>query len=218
MDAKRGKQAGNRPGPESSSGVSAAEIRFPGAPERQRILDLGASVWAFSALAGALEGGILDELATPQTPAQTSERTGTSAALIEAVLDVLTALGLIRVVGDAFICTPGMSVYTSGRSKEIVCADLRATYLLAAELSERLRAGGAVAQGWRYSDPALLDALGDALSRAGRHMGRAAFPRPGGSPGGTACPDPTFPRRGDGGWTPCHRDVPSVPEPASCRH
>lgn len=67
---------------------------------------------------------------------------------------------LVRVAGNAFVCTPGMSVYTSGRSKEIVCADLRATHLLAAELLERFRAGGASAQGWRYSDPALLDAWG----------------------------------------------------------
>lgn len=44
--------------------------------------------------------------------------------------------------------------------KEIVCADLRATHLLAAELSERFRAGGAAAHGWRYSDPVLLDAWG----------------------------------------------------------
>lgn len=67
MDAK---QAGDRPGPEPSGGPGKAEIRLPGAQERQRILELGFSVWAFCALSGALEGGILDELATPQTPAQ----------------------------------------------------------------------------------------------------------------------------------------------------
>jgi hypothetical protein len=65
MEAKHGKQAVDRPGSESPCETGTTEIRFPGAPERQRILDLGASVWAFSALAGALEGGILDELATP---------------------------------------------------------------------------------------------------------------------------------------------------------
>jgi hypothetical protein len=51
-------------------------------------------------------------------------------------------------------------VYTGGRRKEIVCADLRATHLLAAELSERFRTGDAAARGWRYSDPALLNAWG----------------------------------------------------------
>src|SRR3712207_6116499 len=134
MDVQRRTQAGHRPGPESAGGVGEVEIRLAGTQERQRILELGASVWAFSALAGALEGGLLDELATPQTPAQISERTGASAALIEAVFEVLVALGLVEVTGEAFVCTPGMSAYTSGRRKEIVCADLRATQLLVAEL------------------------------------------------------------------------------------
>lgn len=139
---------------------AGARPLLAGAQERQRILELGSSVWAFSALAAAVEGGILDELATPHTPAQISARTGTSAALIEAVLDVLVALDLVQVDGEAFVCTPGMSAYTSGRRQEIFRADLRSTQLLAAELVARLRAGGAQAQGWRYSDPALLEAQG----------------------------------------------------------
>ncbi len=115
MDAAHGGQAGHRPDPQSSGHAGKAEIRITGAQERQTILELGASVWAFSALAGALEGGILDELATLQTPAQISERTRASAVLIEATLDVLVALDFVQVAGDAFVCTPGMSAYTSGR-------------------------------------------------------------------------------------------------------
>lgn len=135
-------------------------MRVPGAGERERILELWESVWAFSALAGALEGGILDELATPHTPSQISERTGASPALVDALLDVLVALDLVEVSGEAFVCAPGMVAYTSGWRKEVVCADLRATQLMGAELVARLRAGGAAAHGWRYSDPALLQAWG----------------------------------------------------------
>ncbi len=160
MDAPLGRQTDHRPDPESSDRAGEAEIRLSGAQERQRILELGASVWAFSALEGAFEGGILDELATPHTPAQISARTGASAVLIEAVLDVLVALDLVQVAGDAFVCTPGMSAYTSGRRREILCADLRATQLQAAELVARFRAGGAAAHGWRYTDPTLLQAWG----------------------------------------------------------
>jgi SAM-dependent methyltransferase len=147
MSAEHETQAGVRP-------------LLSGAQERQRILELGSSVWAFSALAGAVEGGILEELATPHTPAEISARTGASVALIEAVLDVLMALDLVQADGEAFVCTPGMSAYTSGRRQEIFRADLRSTQLLAAELVARLQAGGAQAQGWRYSDPALLEAQG----------------------------------------------------------
>lgn len=133
---------------------------LPGAQERQRVLELGVAVWAFSALAGALEGGILDQLSTPQTPTQLSERTGASAALIEAVLDVLAALDLVRLDGEAFACTPGMSAYSGGQRQEFLRADLRATPLMAAELVARFRAGGAAAHGWRYADPELLQAWG----------------------------------------------------------
>ncbi len=160
MDAEPGAQAGHPRGRQPSGGAGGAEIGPPGAQERQRIHELGASVWAFSALAGALEGGILDELDTPHTAAQISARTGASAALIDAVLELLAALGLVRVAADGFVCTPGMSAYTGGRAKEILRADLRATHLLTTELVERFRAGGASAQGWRYSDPALLEAWG----------------------------------------------------------
>jgi SAM-dependent methyltransferase len=160
MDAAHGSQAGHRPDPEVSDRTGDAGIRLPGAQERQRIFELGASVWAFSALAGALEGGILDELGTPQTPAQISERTGASAVLIEAVLEVLVALDLVQVAEGAFVCTPGMSAYTGGWRQEILCADLRATQLQAAELVARFRAGGAAAHGWRYTDPTLLQAWG----------------------------------------------------------
>jgi SAM-dependent methyltransferase len=160
MDAEHRRQVSPRPEPKPSSGLGEAEILLSGAQERQKILELGASVWAFSALAGALEGGLLDELATPQTPAQISDRTGASAALIEAVLEVLTALDLVHVANDAFVCTPGMAAYTIGQRKQIVCADLRATQLMAAELAERLRAGDAAAHGWCYTDPALLQAWG----------------------------------------------------------
>jgi hypothetical protein len=73
---------------EASGRAEDVEIRLIGARERQRIFELGASVWACSALAAALEGGLLDELDTPQTPAQISERTAASAVLIEAVLEV----------------------------------------------------------------------------------------------------------------------------------
>lgn len=156
VDDPRGRLAGHRVDP----AAEGTEIRLPGAHERQRILELGESVWACSALAGALEGGILDELATPKTPSQISERTGASTALIEALLDVLVALELVHVSGEAFVCAPGMLAYTSGPRKEIVCADLRATQLMAAELVTRLRAGGASTQGWCYSDPALLQAWG----------------------------------------------------------
>ncbi|MGH3787968.1 MAG: SAM-dependent methyltransferase [Pseudonocardiaceae bacterium] len=189
---QRRTQAGHRPGPESTGGVGEAEIRLAGAQERQKMLELGASVWAFCALAGALEGGLLDELATPQTPAQISERTGASAALIEAVLGVLAALGLVHVAGEAFVCTPGMSAYTSGWRKEVVCADMRATQLLAAEVVDRFRSDDASAHGWRYADPALLQAWGVRSTEPVGVWAERLFPALEGLPEALAAPTARF--------------------------
>ena len=57
-------------GSERSIGAGAdnVEIDSPGAQEGQRILELTSCVWAFSALAAALESGLLDGLRGPGFP------------------------------------------------------------------------------------------------------------------------------------------------------
>ena len=152
------RQTGDRPGSKPSGGTDTTEIRLPGAPERQRILDLGASVWAFSALASAFEGGILDELATPAN-SSADQRTDRNVGCPDRGRPRCAHCARPRSCHRRRIRLHAWHVvYTGGRRKEIVCADLRATHLLAAELSERFRTGDAAARGWRYSDPALLDA------------------------------------------------------------
>jgi SAM-dependent methyltransferase len=118
------------------------------------------SVWAFSALASASESGILDELGTPKTAGQIGERIKASPALTEAVLEVLTALDLVQVVGDKFAFSSGMSNYISALGKDILRGELRATQLLTADLVQLFRGGGASPQGWHYTDPAILEAWG----------------------------------------------------------
>ena len=62
----------------------------PGREEvRQRILELSISVWAFAAVSFALEAGVLDELSTPSTAGQISQRTGIPADLVSSILEVL---------------------------------------------------------------------------------------------------------------------------------
>ena len=114
-------------GSERSIGAGAdnVEIDSPGAQEGQRILELTSCVWAFSALAAALESGLLDGLDTPRTAAHISARTGIPAELIKAVFDVLAALGLVTAGPDGYACTPGMVGYLSRRHPDVVRADLR---------------------------------------------------------------------------------------------
>ena len=152
--------SGHSSGRSIRAGVDNVEIDSPGAQEGQRILELVSCVWAFSALSAALESGLLEGLDTPQTGAQISARTGIADELIKAVLEVLSALGLVTGGADGYACTPGMVGYLSRRHPDVVRADLRASRLLAGELTALLRPGHCAPPGWHYSDPELLQAQG----------------------------------------------------------
>ena len=131
------------------------------APEvRQRILELSMSVWAFAALSFALEAGVLDELSTPSTVRQISQRTGIPENLVNGVLDVLIALGFGTADEHGFVASPGLVAVTSGRTKELLAAELRSTRLQTADFVERATRGIIALDGWSYSDPDLLEAQG----------------------------------------------------------
>lgn len=133
----------------------------PGREEvRQRILELSISVWAFAAVSFALEAGILDELSTPSTAGQISQRTGIPADLVSSILEVLVALGFGSADEHGFVASPGLAAVTRGPTKELLAADLRSTRLQTAELVGRAARGTIALDGWNYSDPDLLEAQG----------------------------------------------------------
>lgn len=62
-----------------------------------RVIDeLSSSVWAFGTLTAALEAGLLEQLANPQELGAISARSGLDPSLVEGILDVVVALGLVR--------------------------------------------------------------------------------------------------------------------------
>ena len=100
---------------------------------------LGPSIWAFSALASALEAGMLECLSTAPTPSYVSEQTGVPVALVERLLDVLVALGLL----SRERCTPLQANlvfcrYCNRWRSRYLLADLRATYLQVENLIDEL--------------------------------------------------------------------------------
>jgi predicted O-methyltransferase YrrM len=117
-------------------------------------------VWAFAALTGASESGILDELATPKTAAEIGQRIGASPALAQAILEVLAALDVVRVEEDRFFFSSGMKSLIGGFGKDILRGDLRATHLLTLDLVERFQSGALSSGGWQYADPVILQAWG----------------------------------------------------------
>ncbi len=128
--------------------------------------NLGRSNWAFSALASAVESGLLDCLSEPRTASYISNRTGIPLALAERLLDVLIGLGLVRRQGEVFAPEAGLSAYLQSPDGQYLSADLRATYLQTEDLIRSSKRKNA-AMGWQFTDPDLLNAVGDVSGRGG---------------------------------------------------
>lgn len=96
-----------------------------GMPLLQLVGELSLSLWGLAALACADEAGLLEHLGEARSPQDLESRTGVPAPFVEAVLDVLLALGLVRRDGKAFISQPALSVALAGTPRELLRAELR---------------------------------------------------------------------------------------------
>src|SRR2546421_7844730 len=83
-------------------------------PLPQLVGDLTMSVWGLAALASADETGLLDELGEPGSAQALAQRTGLPAPLVESLMDVLVALGLVRREGRGFVAGPTPTPPPSG--------------------------------------------------------------------------------------------------------
>ena len=79
-----------------------------GASARQVINDLSLSVWAFSALACALETGLLEALSESRSLADLSHQSGIPTSLVEGMLDVLVASGLLQRDDNVYRAAPDL--------------------------------------------------------------------------------------------------------------
>jgi predicted O-methyltransferase YrrM len=128
--------------------------------EARRVLDdLSQSVWAFATLTTALEAGLLDQLAEPQELGSIGGHSELDPSLVEGILEVLVALGLVRRDGQVVVAAPGLVPLLAPGAKEVLLAQLRSTDLQARQLVDAAR-HGSLAPGWQHTDPMLLEAQG----------------------------------------------------------
>jgi SAM-dependent methyltransferase len=142
------------------------------------VAELSASAWALAALDACLEAGLLENLAESHSPAELSERTGVPAALVEALLDMLVALGLVRRAGDTFTAAPGLQPLLTPPARDYLLRDVRATALQSRALMEGAKQG-TLRTGWTHTDPELLEAqgAGSTGAPAARMLSERLFPR-----------------------------------------
>jgi hypothetical protein len=79
--------------------------------------------------------------------------------LVEGLLDVLVALGLVRRDGQVIDAALGLGPLLAPGAKEVLAAQLRSTDLQSRQLVDGARHGHLV-PGWQHTDPMLLEAQG----------------------------------------------------------
>lgn len=158
---------------------------------QQAVGQLGASVWAFSALRAAQESGLLALLNEPRDLAWLAEQMGASRDLVATLLDVLSAAGLVSRDGDRFAAAPGLLPLLTGPASEQFRENLRSLGTQTAAMVEDAK-GGALVPGWRHTDPEALQAQGKATAPSFRYLADAVFPRLAGLAGRLQSPEVRF--------------------------
>lgn len=143
------------------AGSAAQEQQQQLAQVKLLVEQLNASLWAHAALGGAMEAGILDLLLQPMSSANLAARTGLAPSLLERMLDVLVAFGLVRREGDAYVAVDGLvPVLRAPVVREAYFAVWRSQSLQSFSFVQQAR-DHTLAPGWHFTDPAILHAQGN---------------------------------------------------------
>jgi alkylation response protein AidB-like acyl-CoA dehydrogenase/SAM-dependent methyltransferase len=127
---------------------------------QRTIAGLSESWWAFTVLVSALESGIVDQLRVPTTAADAAERVAAPVALVEEMLGVLAATGLVRRDGERFSVTDGVeSLLSSAPFRAAIQSEALSAVLQGGSFLSAARRGS-FSVGWRHDDPELLEAQG----------------------------------------------------------
>jgi len=146
------------------------------ASARQVINDLSSSVWAFSALACALEAGLLEALSESRSLTDLSHRSGIAAPLVEGMLDVLVSLGLLLRAGDVYSSTSDLLPLLQSPTRDGLLADIRTVYLQSREMIDAAKRHTLKAD-WSHTDPELLAAQGASGGPLFHMLAQTLFPR-----------------------------------------
>jgi SAM-dependent methyltransferase len=127
---------------------------------QRTIAQLTDSWWAFTVLVSSLESGLVDQFRVPTTPGEAAERLGAPVQLVEEMLGVLTATGLVRRDGERFAVADGLeSLLNASPLRAAVQSEALSAVLQGRGFLDRARRGS-FPVGWHQDDPELLEAQG----------------------------------------------------------
>ena len=145
-------------GQHATSEIKQRQVRMETA--QRTISELTDGWWAFTVLASALESGLLDELLTPTTADEAACRLGAPPRLVDEMLQVLAATGLVRRLGERFAISDGLAtILAAGPLRTAMASEARSTMRQGDRFFDRSRRR-ALAAGWHDDDPELLMAQG----------------------------------------------------------
>jgi SAM-dependent methyltransferase len=124
--------------------------------------ELSVSVWTLGTIAALFESGVADHLREPRSVDDVAARCpGLPPSRIERCLALAASVGVVVAEGSRFRLADGVVPYLQQPMRASLQGDLRTTFLQALAFMDSAAAGHAE-RGWRHTNPAILQAQGDA--------------------------------------------------------
>ncbi len=108
--------------------------------------------------------------------ADLSHRSGIPTPLVEGMLDVLVALGLLQRDGDVYSGAPDLLPLLQAPFRDALLAEVRSAYLQSREMIDAAKRR-TLAGGWYYTDPEILEAQGTPGGLLFYMLAQMLFPR-----------------------------------------
>ena len=127
---------------------------------QQRIASLATPVWTLAALAASVESGLVAALDEPREVGELAERTGLTAPVVVALVDVLASMDLAEGVGERWVAAAELEPVMREPQLGLLRDDLRTTLLQSLALFTTARHEPHALGRWDHTDEELLQAQG----------------------------------------------------------
>jgi precorrin-6B methylase 2 len=133
---------------------------------RGLLQELGASAWTLGAIGLLFESGVIRALGEPRsldelTAAVADKAPGLTRSRLERCLEVAATAGVVANESGRWRLAEGVRPFAEGPLGASAAGEVRSQLMQAVALLDLSRGGARAGDGWRHTDPALLQAQGD---------------------------------------------------------